>query len=293
MIPNIQHSNSPYYLGIINPWAFIVFMATLLAAIILTWLLACGFLLNIPFATFFLPGTLGFIFGYVWGFFASSWAMLVMLEPNATNLVTFWQTLQIHITVAPVLYALHGLFFIALVFWGWYLFKGVLARTVGQAKVYVWIFALSVVILLTALIISLLFGDILVTYCETLPSSGQKKGWWNWFSRTDSVTAASVQEVASNIAILSNDVDLEASRRCRALADKEARTCWETYDLYKKYLHQINLEVLRLPSTAATPTGIQSGLATVTQQVLTPMAEQAMQGACQGAAERLLELGKK
>ena len=286
-------SKLPFFLGITSPWAFILFMATSLVVIILIWLFSCGFLLNIPFVNCFSQDTLGFILGYVWGFFFVSWVALIELAPNVAYFTTFCKTLQIHITVAPVLYALHGLFFLALISWCLFLYKGMLARTDGQTKIYIKISAILMLSLLIALIIGFLFGDVIVTLCQDLPGPGSKKSWFNWCFGITPATEASVREVVGNVVTIAHHADLEAVKRCGELSGERAETCWQIMKHYKACMHLVNLEILRIPSTPGVPAGFQSGIATVTENILTPVAQVALEGACRGAVESLTELGNR
>lgn len=145
------------------PILFLGIMLAVLTIIITIWLVACGILLQLPLVLNQPIDSLGFIFGYVWGFFASSWALLVIMQPNLTYFDSFTRVLTLHLEGAPGLYSLHCLCLVALICWCFFLFNGLLAFTYGRAITIIKISAILCALFLIIFLTYFLFSDRILT----------------------------------------------------------------------------------------------------------------------------------
>jgi hypothetical protein len=295
-----------------NPFLYLSIMLSILAAIIFVWLIACGLLLQLPLVMNTPFDTLGFVFGFVWGFFASSWALLLILEPTLSNFDGFSRVLIMHLKGAPVLYSLHCLCFTAAVCWSYFLFKGLMARTAGRTKTIIKISAILTIIGLTILLIDLLFGDVIISIsnCQPInPNEGIRRSWFAWLSGDPSIASpnlSSPQEMATNIVNIMHNHKGQAGAVCQNLDDtafrlacsghpdaahvkNEALTCRKVLAIFEESFRRINLEVARLPTGQTAQSGIQNGLQAITEKVLTPAAEVALESAIKGVGESALK----
>lgn len=108
-------------------------MALIITVATTIWLVICALLLGFPIILSL--DSLGYTLGVVWGLFASSWALLYLIEPDSSSFSSFCQILQIHLSGAPALYTCHMLYLVSLLYWARTLFQGLQCRTMGYLRV--------------------------------------------------------------------------------------------------------------------------------------------------------------
>ena len=217
-VPLIKSSS--YITAIQNPFLFFFLMACILLAIITIWLFACGILLQIPVDLSKPFDSLGFVFGWVWGFFASTWALLVLVKPESCYFETFIEVLLLHLQHNPVLYLLHFMCLVALIWGGIYLYKGLIQRTLGLVKSTIKVVVILFIIALVVSVIYLLFSDMLGIECQPT-NINAKSSWFDWFkgARASPPCATTIVEMATNVMNTAQATHTEVGGLCQQEQD--------------------------------------------------------------------------
>lgn len=299
------NSQKLMWVSIKTPFSFFILMLAVLASIITSWLLACSFLLEIPLLPSKPLDSLGFVLGYVWAYFASSWALLALLQPDLSHFAGFSRVLGQHLEHAPGLYSLHLLCFIALICWSICLFNGLIARTDARARKFIKITAILFVLLLLFSLIFLLFSDVFLTHCV---SSDKSTSWFSsWFS-PETLKPTSSQQVITNSLNILHEAANTSTITCQNLADEafnsaergspraaelknKAMFCRDHSKLWIEATKRVTLEYAKSDGgqPANTLSGFEQAVQAITLEVVKPAAQLVVDSALQGAVK---EVGK-